>query len=101
MKVALHAKGLQCTGKKADLKQRIIDNRTLWEGGGASTSPPGTTETTETTETALPRVNIILVEGGQTANNSALLTEEATPQDQNKGSIHPPTYPPTHPPTRP
>ena len=82
MKVALYAKGLKCTGKKADLKQRIIDNRTLWEGGGASTSPPGTTETTET---ALPRVNIILVEGGQTANNSAPPTE-ATPEDQNKGS---------------
>ena len=85
LKIVLHAKGLTQTGKKAALIQRIIDNRALWEGGGASTSPPATTGTTETTETAPHRSNIILVEGGQTANNSAPPTE-ATPEDQNKGS---------------
>ena len=91
MKIVLHAKGLNCKGKKAELTQRVIDNRAFWghehEGGGASTSPPATCTATET---APLRSDIIEV--AQTPNTSAPPTE-ATPEVQNKSSTHPSTQP--------
>ena len=97
MQKALHEKNLPYTKcKKAELKQRIIDNRELWEHehecGGASSSPP--VGTTETTEIAPPSsgAGVIIIEAPQAPNTSAPPTEVPL-EGQNKSSIHPSTQP--------
>ena len=79
MRKALHDKGLDHKGKKAELKQCTIDNWAVWEheheGGGASRTPPAT---------AIAPLRSNIIEAAQTEPNTFAPPAEATPEGQNK-----------------
>ena len=79
MRTALQEKGPPWKGKKAELKQRIIDNRAVWEheheGGGAPRTPP---------VTATAPLRSSGIEVAQTEPNTSAPPAEATPEGQNK-----------------